>query len=80
MARKIKIYDGVKITYKGEVSRVDYISDIWDLFGWDIENDDNAKQCADAITRHLIGFGWCEIPDDNGRTISIDIIPVRDDK
>ena len=70
-----KLYDGVIITHKGEVTKLDYICELWDAFGWDIDANEEAKKCADIITRNLVGMGFCDLRANDGFPVHIEIIP-----
>lgn len=74
MPKEIKLYDGVKVQYKGKTEIYESPLELRQSFGWDIDNDQLAKDCAREITRHLLMFGYCKIDDDNGREIYIEFI------
>ena len=76
----IKLYEGVIIEHKGETIKLDYIPQIWEQFGWDTENDKDAKACALAITRELICYGDFKTQDANGREIYIKLIPPKEEE
>lgn len=74
MPKEIKLYDGVKVQYKGETKIYESPLELWQAFGWDIFNDENAHKCSLEITRNLVAFGYCELKDKNGREIYIEFI------
>ncbi len=79
MKKSIKIYDGVRVNYDHEITELDYICDLWEMFNWDIKNDPNAKECSVAITRELFCFGFVDLsPMANGHLLTVEIIPVKD--
>lgn len=80
MARKvkhIKIWDGWKINHNGEETICESPKDVWEFFGWDIENDPNADGCASLITREMYCFGFIDISQmlTDGGTLTITAIP-----
>ena len=78
MAKSIKVYDYAIIEHKGKTTKLEHICDIWEAFGWDIENDKEAKTCADLITRELICWGDFKTNDDLGREIYIKLVKEED--
>lgn len=77
----IKLCDGFTLNYDGEKTDYEHISDIFDVFGWDTENDPNAKECADIICREMFCFGFIDLsPMCNGKHIcTITAIPTQGD-
>lgn len=75
---KIKIADGVKLTYGEKVFISEGMRSIWECFGWDIDNDPNAEECANIITRTLFGMGYMDITEasEEGIKTELEIIPV----
>lgn len=71
---EIELYHGLTVTYKGETERLDYICDLWPMFGWDIQNDPKAKECSMEITRELVCFGECTLRANDG-TVLINLLP-----
>lgn len=73
----IKLYDGVRIKTDGETYDVKYIADIWEMFGWDIENNPLEKEASLEITRCLIGLGFIDLTSSmpEGHTLTIEVIP-----
>lgn len=59
--KTIKLWDGWKVTYDGEETVCKSPPEVWELFKWDIDNDPNAKECADIITREIYCFGSIDI-------------------
>ena len=80
MAKKsIKIYDGIRVNYDHEISELKYICDLWDMFGWDTENDPQAKECASLITRELLCFGHIDLTElANGKLLLVEMLPPKD--
>lgn len=70
----IKLYDGVKVEYKGKTEIYESPLELWESFGWDIHKNETEHKCALEITRNLVMFGFCKINDDNGREIYIEFI------
>ena len=79
--KTIKIWDGVNVITEDGTTRVDGPLDLWKLFGWDIENDPNAKECATIITRELFCFGRIDLSAmNNGKTLILRVIPASNEK
>lgn len=80
MKRYIKLYDGVKVNYDGEEFEVKVISELWDIFHWDIKNDPHAKEASLNVTRNLIAMGYCDLTPamPEGHTLTVEIIPVKE--
>lgn len=76
--KTIKLYDGVRLEHGGETQILEHPADLWEVFGWDIEHDEKAKECSLLITRQLIGFGYCKTEDAKGREIYMELIPAKD--
>ena len=75
----IKVYDGVNIITENETIFCEHIPDIWETFGWDIVNDENAKECSLLITRELIGCGFCDLSAMyGGKRLLLEVVPVKD--
>lgn len=76
--RKIKIADGNKVTYNGKVYIMTGNAQLWDMLGWDIEHDRDAKQCADIIVQNLFCFGYIDLSPmcSAGDKLEVEIIPV----
>lgn len=72
--KSIKLYDGVKVEYKGKTEIYESPLELWESFGWDIHKNETEHKCALEITRNLVMFGFCKINDDNGREIYIEFI------
>lgn len=78
MAKTIKIWDGIRVEHEGGVEIAKGPLDLWDIFGWDIENDPNAKECAQIITTHLFCFGEMDLTAmNNGKLLKLAIIPAQ---
>ena len=78
MAKKIKLFDGIKVITSDEIVTVDGPLALWDLFGWDIKNDKNADECAMLVTRELLCFGRIDLTKMNGgKTLIVEIIPAK---
>lgn len=73
--KSIELYKGVIVCHKGKVTNLDYICELWDLFGWDIKNNKDADECAKAITRQLFIYGYIDLKDNDGCPIHIEIAP-----
>ena len=80
MAKSIKLYDGVRVEYKGKTHIYESPVELWEAFGWDIKNDENAHKASLEITRNLVGFGYCQFNDDNGREVYIEFIPAKEEE
>lgn len=77
--KTIKIWDGVRVTTSSESEVVESPSDLWKMFGWDIENDPNAKECSQIITRELFCFGHIDLSQMNGgKTLLLSVIPASE--
>ena len=73
------IFDGVKVITGKETIVVSGPTDLWNLFGWDIKNDPNAKECASMITRELFCFGKIDLTAMyNGRKLMLEAIPAKE--
>lgn len=73
---EIKIAGGVILNYDGMEEVLKGPADIWQVFKWDIVNDENAKQCADIIARELLCFGYIDLSAMcNGHTCTLTMIP-----
>lgn len=76
---EIKIWEGVNVITDNETVFCESPMDIWNLFGWDIENDANAKECAVAINRQLFCFHFCDLSAMNhGKKLLLEVVPVKD--
>ena len=73
----IKMYEGVKLTCRDRTEFFEGPRDIWDAFGWDIDNDETAADCAREVTRCLIGLGYCDLKDNDGDTIHLEVVPCK---
>lgn len=78
MAKKsIKLWDGWKLSYDGKETICKTPPEVWEYFGWDIENDPDASECASIITREMYCFGYMDLsalcP---GHTLTAEVIPV----
>ena len=80
MTKSIKLYESVRVIHDHEVINLDHICDIWDLFNWDIENDPEAKTCADMVTRELVCFGFIDLSrmTNSGKMLTIELLPPED--
>lgn len=80
MANSIKIYGGVRVNHNHELTTLEYIPDLWDMFGWDIANDPKANECAHLITRELMCFGYIDLSAmlTNGGFLTVELLPVED--
>lgn len=59
--KSIKLYEHVYLIIDNECEEVNGMHGLWEALGWDIDNDDNAKECSSIITRELVCFGICDI-------------------
>lgn len=79
MAKSIKLWDGVRIITDDGVQIVESPADLWEVFGWDIENDANAKECSLIITRELFCFGEIDLSAMyGGKTLLLKVIPATE--
>lgn len=80
MTKTIKLYDGVIVKTDGKEYKFDYIPEIWEAFGWDVENNPEQNNAALEITRALIGCGYCDLTFSmpEGHTMEIELIPAKD--
>lgn len=77
----MKLWDGWKVTHNGEETICKNPPEVWEMFGWDIENDKDANECAMMITREMYCFGHIDLSSMcNDGTLIIDIIPVNEMK
>lgn len=76
----MKLWDGWRV-YDGKETR-DYVSpvDVWDAFGWDIENNKNHREWSTEITRQMYCFGHIDLTEAVGRTLVLDVIPTTNDE
>lgn len=75
----IKLWDGIKVITEDETITVKMPVDLWELFGWDIENDPAAKECSIEITKHLLCFGKIDLtPMNNGKLLYLVTIPATE--
>lgn len=78
----IKIMDGLKVITSNGITelREGGFPALWDYFGWDIENDPMADQCAIEITRQLMCFGRVDLSEfaEGTSTLIVEVIPVQD--
>ena len=75
----IKLWDGIRIVTDRDTEIVDAPCDLWKVFGWDIENDPDAKECASIITRELFCFGRIDLsPMNGGKTLLLVAIPSKE--
>ena len=78
----VKMADGDKVTHVVNGKKQVYImtgnAQLWELLGWDVEHDENAKACADIVVRELLCFGYFDISATmpKGEQLIIEIIPV----
>lgn len=75
----IKIWDGVNIITENETIFCEGAKDIWRIFGWDVENDPNARECASLIFRELYCFGNADLTAMNhGKKLLLEVVPCKD--
>lgn len=76
--RTIKIADGNKVTHGDKVYIMEGFSQLWDLLGWDIKNDEQASECATEITRCLVAMGFVDLSpmSTDGKTLTVEVVPV----
>lgn len=78
--KSIKIWEGWRVYYDGKVTECKSPTEVWDLFGWDIENDPQAKKCATEITRQMYCFGHLDLTEmAKGKSLILDVIPVKEE-
>lgn len=74
----IKLWDGIRVTTDTDSEIVESPVELWELFNWDIENDPNAKECAQLITRELFCFGHVDLSEmNNGKTLYLSVVPAK---
>ena len=79
--KTIKLWDGIKVTTEDETTVVKSAPELWKLFNWDIENDPNAKECAQIITRELFCYGCFDLTAMNhGNLLYLKVIPATDNE
>lgn len=77
--KTIKIWDGVNIITDKETIFCEGARDIWRVFGWDIDNDPNAQECARIIHTELFCFGRCDLSAMNhGKKLLLEVVPCND--
>ena len=75
MTRHIKLWEGWEVNHNGEKTICKSPKEVWNLFGWDIENDKEADECASMITREVYCFGFIDLtPMCNSGTLTITAI------
>lgn len=78
MKKTIKLCDGFKVIHsEGIIETQDFRGIFTDLFHWDLENDQLAKDCYDVIFREVFCFGRVDLTQftDSKRTLIIEAIP-----
>lgn len=82
MAKKeIKLCDGFRVIHQNGVEVTeDFESIFTEMFGWDLVNNQLAKDCYEAILREVFCFGRCDLTQftGNGETLIIEAIPVSE--
>lgn len=78
MAKSIKLWDYIKVITEDGEQKVDSFPDLWNLFGWDIENDSSANECADIIVRELFCFHKFDMTKANNGNL-LYLVAVRED-
>lgn len=73
-----KICDGFKVVWFGGQRDFEDIGGVWDLFGWDVDNDEKALECARKVNRELFACGYCDIRNSNGTLIRVEVIPCKE--
>lgn len=74
----LKLADGFRVIHSDGIEVVENFRDIFiDIFGWDLEHDELAKKCYDAILREVFCFGRCDLSEwtSDGKTLVIEVIP-----
>lgn len=77
----IKLWDGWRIIHNGEITVCNSPKEVWDWFGWDIENDKNASECATEITKQMYCFGYIDLTPlctKRGDHLFLEVIPSSD--
>lgn len=74
--KTIKICDGFKVTWHGGFEEFDGITSVWDMFGWDIKNDETARELARDVVREVFCTGIAYLKDCDGYTVTVEAIPV----
>ena len=76
--KTIKIWDGVNVITENETIFCESPSAIWQLFGWDVENDPNARECATEINRQLFCFHEVDLTAmNNGNKLLLRVVPCK---
>ena len=78
MSKKNKIWDGIKVITSDGIEICESLLKLWELLGWDIENDKMASECATAVTSQLYCFGRCDLSEFTKprKTLTLEVIPV----
>jgi len=78
MSKTIKLWDGIKVITSDGIEICESPLKLWDVLGWDIENDKNASECATAITTQLYCFGRVDLSEFTKprKTLILEVIPV----
>lgn len=71
----MEIYHGIILEQRGTRKEFKYFPDLWEYYGWDIYNNKEHKQMADAIVRELFCYGSLTCTDKGGREIYLELIP-----
>lgn len=58
---KINLFESLVLNVDGEKTIIHNFPELWEAFGWDIQNDSNADECAKMVTRELICFGFIDL-------------------
>lgn len=74
--KTIKIWDAWRVVYNGHEYICESPSEVWKLFGWDIENDISAKECSMMITAEIFAVGHIDLTQmSHGIPLTIEVIP-----
>lgn len=78
--RYIKLFEALEVNYDGEIIRVNSFPELWDMFHWDIKNDESANNAALEVTRMIVATGYIDMTAamPEGHTLTVSVIPVKD--
>lgn len=79
MLKEFKIWEGVNVITDEETHFCESPSALWQLFGWDVEGDQNARDCATEINMQLFCFHFCDLTAlNNGKKLLLEVVPCKD--
>lgn len=74
--KKIKLFEGVGVMSKGEYTKTESVSELWELLNLNV-SEKKKDEMRTEITRSLVGMGYCVLTDDTGFPIFLQIIPTK---